>query len=412
MHILHNFIIRLESNKTNSEVKMSSKFYLYKGKGRRAEAGHAWIYTDEIEEYDGEYTNGDIVEVYNFRHDFIGKGFINDISKITIRILTTDINEAIDEEFFKKRLNTAWEYRKKVIDTSSCRFIFGEADFLPGLTIDKYEDYYVIQSLALGIDKYKSIIVKILTEEYGAKGIYERSEASVRKLEGMEPFKGFLTEPFDTTIQITENGVKYMVDLENGQKTGFFLDQKENRKAIHRLCKDADVLDCFTHTGSFALNAGIAGAKSVLGVDVSQFAIDLATANAELNELGETVKFECHNVFDVLPTWAKEGKQFDVVILDPPAFTKSKDTVGGATRGYKEINLRGLKLVKPGGFFATCSCSHFMTPELLHDTIAEAAGDAHRTIRQVEYRTQAADHPILWNSDGSYYLKFYIFQVM
>ena len=391
---------------------MSSKFYLYKGKGRRAEGGHTWVYTDEIEEYDGEYTNGDIVEVYNFRHEFIGKGFINDISKITIRILTRDINEDINEEFFKKSLHTAWEYRKKVIDTSSCRFIFGEADFLPGLTIDKYEDYYVIQSLALGIDKYRDIIVKLLKEEYGAKGIYERSEASVRKLEGMDPFKGFLTQPFDTTIQITENGVKYNVDIENGQKTGFFLDQKENRKAIQRICKDAEVLDCFTHTGSFALNAGIAGAKSVLGLDVSQFAIDVASRNAELNRLSETVKFECHNVFDILPIWAKEGRQFDVVILDPPAFTKSKDTVGGATRGYKEINLRGLKLVKPGGFFATCSCSHFMSPELLKDTIAEAARDARRVIRQVEYRTQAADHPILWNSDESYYLKFYIFQVM
>jgi len=391
---------------------MSSKFYLYKGKGRRAEGGNAWIYTDEIEEYDGEYTNGDIVEIYNFRHEFIGKGFINDLSKITIRILTRDIDEAIDEEFFRKRLHTAWEYRKKVIDTSSCRFIFGEADFLPGLTIDKYENYYVIQSLALGIDKYKAIIVKLLLGEYGAKGVFERSDAKVRKLEGMEPFKGFLTEPFDTMIQITENGVKYNVDIENGQKTGFFLDQKENRKAIHRICKDAEVLDCFTHTGSFALNAGIAGAKSVLGIDVSQFAIDVATENAKLNGLSKTVKFECQNVFDILPLWAREGKQFDVVILDPPAFTKSKDTVSGATRGYKEINLRGLKLVKPGGFLATCSCSHFMSEELLRETIAEAARDAKRIIRQVEYRTQAADHPILWNSDGSSYLKFYVFQVM
>lgn len=391
---------------------MTSKFYLYKGKGRKVENGHPWIYTDEIEEFDGEYENGDIVEVYNFKHDFIGKGYVNDKSKITIRIMTRDIDEEINKEFFRSKLKFAWDYRKKVIDTSSCRFIFGEADFLPGLTIDKYEDYYVIQSLTLGIDKYKDIIVKLLMEEYGAKGIFERSDAKVRELEGMEQTKGFLSEPFDTTVEIHENGVKYLVDLENGQKTGYFLDQKENRAAIHRLCKDADVLDCFTHTGSFALNAGIAGAKSVLGVDSSAHAIECATINAKLNNLEETVKFECHNAFDILPEWSKEGKTFDVVILDPPAFTKSKNTVNSAIRGYKEINLRGLKMVRTGGFFVTCSCSHFMKEDLLRATIADAAKDARKTIRQVEFRTQAADHPILWNSDESYYLKFYIFQVV
>lgn len=391
---------------------MTSKFYLYKGKGRKVENGHPWIYTDEIEEFDGEYENGDIVEVYNFKHDFIGKGYVNDKSKITIRIMTRDIDEEINKEFFRSKLKFAWDYRKKVIDTSSCRFIFGEADFLPGLTIDKYEDYYVIQSLTLGIDKYKDIIVKLLMEEYGAKGIFERSDAKVRELEGMEQTKGFLSEPFDTTVEIHENGVKYLVDLENGQKTGYFLDQKENRAAIHRLCKGADVLDCFTHTGSFALNAGIAGAKSVLGVDSSAHAIECATINAKLNNLEETVKFECHNAFDILPEWSKEGKTFDVVILDPPAFTKSKNTVNSAIRGYKEINLRGLKMVRTGGFFVTCSCSHFMKEDLLRATIADAAKDARKTIRQVEFRTQAADHPILWNSDESYYLKFYIFQVV
>ena len=326
--------------------------------------------------------------------------------------MTRDIDEEVNEEFFRSKLKFAWDYRKKVIDTSSCRFIFGEADFLPGLTIDKYEDYYVIQSLTLGIDKYKDIIVKLLMEEYGAKGIFERSDAKVRELEGMEQTKGFLSKPFDTTVEIHENGVKYYVDLENGQKTGYFLDQKENRAAIHRLCKDADVLDCFTHTGSFALNAGIAGAKSVLGVDSSAHAIECATINAKLNNLEETVKFECHNAFDILPEWSKEGKTFDVVILDPPAFTKSKNTVNSAIRGYKEINLRGLKMVRTGGFFVTCSCSHFMKEDLLRSTIADAAKDARKTIRQVEFRTQAADHPILWNSDESYYLKFYIFQVV
>jgi 23S rRNA (cytosine1962-C5)-methyltransferase len=326
--------------------------------------------------------------------------------------MTRDITEEINEEFFRKRLRAAWDYRKTVIDTSSCRFLFGEADFVPGMIIDKYEDYYVIQSLALGIDKYKDIVVKLLTEEYNAKGVYERSDARVRELEGMQQTKGFLTEPFDTNLEIIENGVKYHVDIENGQKTGFFLDQKENRAAIQRLCKDADVLDCFTHTGSFALNAGIAGAKSVLGVDISDYAVECCRKNAELNGLSDTVKFESHNAFDILREWSREGRQYDVVILDPPAFTKSRSTIDGATRGYKEINLRGIKLVKPGGYFVTCSCSHFMYPDLFRDTIAEAALDAKRTLRQVEFRTQAADHPILWNSDESYYLKFYVFQVV
>jgi len=391
---------------------MACKFYLYKGKGRNSENGHLWIYANEIEKFDGEYENGDIIEVYNFRNEFIGKGFINDVSKIAIRIMTRDIHEEIDEEFFRKRLHAAWQYRKTVIDTSSCRFLFGEADFVPGMIIDKYEDYYVIQSLALGIDKYKDIVVKLLTKEYAAKGVYERSDARVRELEGMEQTKGFLTEPFDTTIEIIENGVKYYVDIENGQKTGFFLDQKENRAAIQRLCKDADVLDCFTHTGSFALNAGIAGAKSVLGVDISEYAVDYSRKNAELNGLSDTVKFECHNAFDVLREWSRDKRQYDVVVLDPPAFTKSRSTIDGATRGYKEINLRGMKLVKPGGYLVTCSCSHFMRPDMFRDTIADAALDAKRTLRQVEFRTQAADHPILWNSDESYYLKFYIFQVV
>lgn len=391
---------------------MACKFYLYKGRGLKAENGHPWIYSNEIEGYDGEYANGDIVEVYNFKNDFIGKAYINDVSKITLRIMTRDINEEINEEFFRKRLLNAWEYRKKVIDTSSCRLLFGEADFLPGLIIDKYEDYYVVQSLALGIDKYKNIIVKILNEDFRAKGIYERSDARVRELEGMEQTKGFLSDTFDTKVQIVENGVKFIVDVENGQKTGFFLDQKENRKAIHKICKDADVLDCFTHTGSFALNAGVAGAKSVLGIDISNLAVADAQKNAELNNLSDIVKFECHNAFDVLHEWAKEGRKYDVVILDPPAFTKTKSTVKSAVRGYKEINLRGIKMVKPGGFLVTCSCSHFMDPELFSETIKDAAKDARRMLRQVEFRTQACDHPILWNSDESYYLKFYIFQVV
>lgn len=391
---------------------MSCKFYLKKGMGRKAENGHPWVYTTEIEGYDGEYTNGDIIEVYNFKDSFIGKGYINDASKIAIRMMTRDKDENIDEEFFRTRMKNAWDYRRKVIDTSCCRFVFGEADFLPGLIIDKYGDYYVIQSLALGIDKYKDIAVKILKDDYNAKGIYERSDVKVRELEGMEQVKGFLTEPFDTRVEIQENGVKYMVDLENGQKTGFFLDQKDNRKAIHKICKDANVLDCFTHTGSFALNAGIAGAKSVLGIDISELAIEEATRNAELNKLSDTVTFQCCNAFDVLHQWVKEGRRYDVVILDPPAFTKSRSTINSAVRGYKEINLRGMKLIKPGGYLITCSCSHFMNPDLFRETIADAAKDARRILRQVEFRTQAPDHPILWNSDESYYLKFYIFQVV
>ena len=391
---------------------MACKFYLHKGKNKRAENGRPWIYTDEINEYEGEYTNGDIVEVYNHKKYFIGKGYINDQSKIAIRILTRDINEDINKEFFQKRFKAAYEYRKTVIDTSSCRFIFGEADLLPGLTVDKYEDYYVIQISTLGMDQFRDLIVDILVNDYNAKGIFERSDIKTREIEGLEQTKGFLTEPFDTNIQIVENGVKYLVDLENGQKTGFFLDQKENRAAIHRLCKGKDVLDCFTHTGSFALNAGIAGAKSVLGIDVSEHAINCARKNAELNNLQDTVKFECHNAFDLLPEWSREGKEFDIVILDPPAFTKSRDTINAAKRGYREINLRGMKMVKKGGYFITCSCSHYMSEELLKTTIREAAQDAHKTLRQVEFRTQSADHPILWNSDESYYLKFFIFQVI
>ncbi|MGN2370300.1 class I SAM-dependent rRNA methyltransferase [Clostridium cagae] len=390
---------------------MASKFYLHKGRSGKAEQGRPWVYTDEINEYDGEYENGDIVEVYNHKGYFIGKGYINDKSKITIRIMSRDINENIDEEFFKSRFKTAFEYRRSIIDHSSCRMIFGEADFLPGLTVDKFEDYYVIQISTLGMDQYKDLIVKALVNEYNAKGVYERSDIATREIEGLEQTRGFLTEPFDTNVEIVENGVKYIVDLANGQKTGFFLDQKENRAAIHRICKDKDVLDCFTHTGSFALNAGIAGAKSVLGIDVSQHAIDCANKNAELNNLQDTVKFECHNAFDVLPAWSREEKKFDVVILDPPAFTKSRNTINAAKRGYKEINLRGLKLVKHGGYFITCSCSHYMNEELLKKTIVEACQDANKLIRQVEFRTQSCDHPILWNSDESYYLKFFIFQV-
>ncbi len=390
---------------------------LKKGEGRALKSGGPWVYDNEIASIMGNFENGDIVIVRDFDGYPLGRGFINTNSKIRIRMMTRNENQEIDREFLKMRVRDAWEYRKKTVDISSCRVIFGEADFLPGMVIDKFSDVLVVQSLALGIDKLKMIIIEELKSAMAEdgitiRGVYERSDAKVRLQEGMERVKGFIGEPFDTKVQIVENGVKYIVDIEDGQKTGFFLDQKYNRLAIQRLCKDAKVLDCFTHTGSFALNAGIAGAKSVTGVDASQLAVDQATENAELNGLEKSVKFICEDVFELLPKLEAEGEKYDVVILDPPAFTKSKNSIKNAVKGYREINLRGMKLVKDGGYLATCSCSHFMSYELFTQTIGQAARNVHKRLRQVEYRTQAADHPILWSADESYYLKFYIFQVI
>ena len=390
---------------------------LKKGEGRALKSGGPWVYDNEIASIMGNFENGDIVIVRDFDGYPLGRGFINTNSKIRIRMMTRNIDQEIDEAFLRKRVQDAWEYRKKTVDISSCRVIFGEADFLPGMVIDKFSDVLVVQSLALGIDKLKMIIIEELKSAMAEdgitiRGVYERSDAKVRLQEGMERVKGFIGEPFDTKVQIVENGVKYIVDIEDGQKTGFFLDQKYNRLAIQRLCKDAKVLDCFTHTGSFALNAGIAGAKSVTGVDASQLAVDQATENAELNGLEKRVKFICEDVFELLPKLEAEGEKYDVVILDPPAFTKSKNSIKNAVKGYREINLRGMKLVKDGGYLATCSCSHFMSYELFTQTIGQAARNVHKRLRQVEYRTQAADHPILWSADESYYLKFYIFQVI
>lgn len=398
---------------------MNAIVTLKKGEGRMLKAGGMWIFDNEIESVMGSFENGDIVEVRDFDGYRMGKGFINTCSKIRVRMLTRNPNQEIDKGFLKMRVQNAWEYRKKVMlpgDTGCCRIIFGEADFLPGLVVDKFSDVLVVESLALGIDRLKLDIIGILKEilaEDGIeiRGVYERSDAKVRLQEGLERYKGFIGEPFETKVEIVENGVHYYVDVENGQKTGFFLDQKYNRLAIQKLCKDARVLDCFTHTGSFALNAGIAGAAEVLGVDASELAVAQATENAALNGLSGTVRFECHDVFDLLPRLEAEGEQFDVVILDPPAFTKSRTATKNAIKGYREINLRGMKLVKDGGYLATCSCSHFMTYELFTKTIHEAARNVHKRLRQVEFRTQAADHPILWSADESYYLKFYIFQV-
>ena len=395
----------------------SATVRIKKGEGRALKAGGLWIYDNEIDVINGEFKNGDMVMVEDYDGYPLGHGFINANSKIIIRMMSRKKDAIIDDAFIEMRVRNAWEYRKNTVDTSSCRILFGEADFLPGLIVDKFSDVLVVESLALGIDQMKSLILDKLTmilKEDGIviRGIYERSDAKVRLQEGMERVKGFLSEPFDPKVEIVENGVRYYVNVEDGQKTGFFLDQKYNRLAIGRLCKDKRVLDCFTHTGSFALNAGIAGAKEVLGVDASELGISQARENAALNDLSDQVTFQCADVFDLLPELEKNGETFDVVILDPPAFTKSRNSVKNAVKGYREINLRGLKLVKDGGYLATCSCSHFMTPDLFTKTIREAAKSAHKRLRQVEFRTQSADHPILWSGDEtSYYLKFYIFQV-
>ena len=390
---------------------------LKKGGGRQLKGGGLWIYDNEIAQVSGPFEKGDIVAVQDFDGYFLGYGYYNPLSTISIRMMSRRKEHPVTEELLETRVRDAWNYRKAVTDTSCCRVIFGEADFLPGIVIDKFSDVLVVESLALGIDRLKGIIldklIKVLQEDgISIRGIYERSDAKVRLQEGMERAKGFIGEAFDTKVLIEENGVKYYVDVQDGQKTGFFLDQKYNRAAAARLCPGKKVLDCFTHTGSFALNAGKAGASSVLGVDASALGIEQARENAQLNGLSETVRFECADVFDLLPSLEQQGELFDVVILDPPAFTKSRNSIKNAVKGYREINLRGMKLVRNGGFLATCSCSHFMDPELFAKTIAEAARNAHKRLRQVEFRTQACDHPILWASDSSYYLKFYIFQVV
>ena len=390
---------------------------LKKGEGRTLKAGGLWVFDNEVAETCGEIRDGEIVSVLDFDGYFMGYGYINPKSKILVRILTRKREEKLDEDFFERRVREAWNYRKEVIDTGSCRLIFGEADFLPGIVIDKFSDVLVVEALTLGIEQFKlsilNAVCRVLQEDgIQIRGIYERSDAKVRLSEGLERVKGYIGKPFDPKVEITENGVRYLVNIEEGQKTGFFLDQKLNRAAIHRLCPGKRVLDCFTHTGSFALNAGIAGAEYVLGVDSSETAILQAGENARLNRLEDKVKFLCEDVFDLLPKLERQGERYDLVILDPPAFTKSRNSVKSAVKGYREINLRAMKLVKPGGFLATCSCSHFMDPGLFAKTIREAARGAGRLLRQVEFRTQSPDHPILWTVDSSYYLKFYIFQVL
>ena len=389
--------------------------YLKRNISRRVENGHPWIFGNEIntgKALDTAAKPGEIVDVFTHDKKFVGRGYVNPQSQIMVRLLTRDKNEAIDEAFFLNRIKKAWEYRQKIGYSENCRLVFGEADEIPQLIIDKFNDYFVIQTLALGIDLWKPAIVKALRALFSPKGIYERNDVPVRELEGMEQKKGFLSDEFDTRIVINENGIQFHVDIADGQKTGFFLDQQYNRGAIQHIVKDADVLGVFCYTGSFEISAAHYGARSVLGLDISTTAIEMCNKNAQLNGVENRCTFECVNAFDVLKGWAKEGKQWDVVMLDPPSFTKSRANMDKAIAGYKEINLRGMKLVKPGGFLVTSSCTSLVQPELFLDIIQMAASDAKRKIRQLVFNSQSADHPIIRGQENTHYLKFLIVQVM
>lgn len=377
----------------------------------RVANGHPWIFNNEVEKIEGDATGGETVEVFTHDSKFVGKGYINPKSQILVRLLTRNKSEEINDSFFYNQLLKCWNYRKKLGYVENCRLVFGEADGLPQLIIDKFNDYFVIQTLALGIDKWKPAIVNALEKIFQPKGIYERNDVPVRELEGLPQQKGFLSAPFDTKIIINENGFKFHVDIENGQKTGYFLDQQDNRRAIRNIVKDADVLGAFTYTGTFEIHAACYGARSVLGLDISANAVQQANNNAALNGVQDRCRFETANAFDVLKQWGKEGKQYDVVMLDPPAFTKSRETIQKAITGYKEINLRGMKLVKPGGFLVSSSCTSLVSPELFLQTIQMAARDARKKIRQVTFQTQAGDHPVIWGMDNTQYLKFLIIQV-
>ncbi len=388
------------------------KVILNKKISQRVSNGHPWIFANEVNKVEGEPAAGDIVEVFTADNKFVGKGYINAKSQILVRLLTRNRNEVIDESFFFLRIQEAWNYRQKIGYTENCRLIFGEADFMPALIIDKFNDYFVIQTLSYGMEVWKDAIVKALHAIFSPKGIYERNDVPVRELEGLKQVKGFLSEPFDTNIIINENGLKFYVDIENGQKTGYFLDQQDNRRTIQHIAKDADVLGAFTYTGTFEIHAAHYGAKSVLGLDISEHAVAQATRNAELNGLGNVCTFQAVNAFDVLKQWGKDGRQYDMVMLDPPAFTKSREQIPKALSGYKEINLRGMKLVKPGGFLVTSSCTNLVQPEMFLQTIQAAAKDAKRVLRQYTFQAQASDHPIIWGIENTNYLKFLIVQVM
>lgn len=387
-----------------------TKVYLKKKIAQRIANGHPWIFGNEVEKIEGDVNAGEIVEVYYADNKFCGRGYINPQSQILVRLLTRK-KEEINEAFFYNRILESWKYRQQIGYVENCRLIFGEADDMPALIIDKFNDYFVIQTLAFGMDVWKPAIVSALQKIFNPKGIYERNDVPVRELEGLEQKKGYLSAPFDTTITINENGLKFLVDVENGQKTGYFLDQQDNRRAIQHIVKGADVLGAFTYTGTFEIHAGFYGAKSVLGLDISANAVEQANKNAALNGLQDVVKFEALNAFDVLKNWVKEGRQYDVVMLDPPAFTKSRETIQKAITGYKEINLRGMKLVKNGGFLVTSSCTNLVQPDLFLHTIELAAKDARKKLKQVVFNAQAADHPIVWGMENTNYLKFLIVQV-
>jgi 23S rRNA (cytosine1962-C5)-methyltransferase len=387
------------------------KVFLRKKISRRVAEGHPWIFSNEIEKVEGSISGGEIVTVFTHDNKFIGSGYINPRSQIMVRLLTRDKSIVINEDFFYKRILQCWEYRQKIGYTENCRLVFGEADSLPQLIIDKFNDYFVIQTLALGIDVWKDAIVYALKRIFNPKGIYERNDVPVREVEGMEQHKGFLSTPFDTNIIINENGLKFNVDIENGQKTGYFLDQQDNRKAIEHIVKGADVVGAFTYTGTFEIHAACYGAKSVLGIDISENAVEQANQNAALNGVANICKFQTANAFDALKEWSKEEKRYDVVMLDPPAFTKSRETIQKAIAGYKEINLRGIKLTKPGGFLVTSSCTSLVNAELFLQTMDMAAKDAKRKLRQVTFRTQSPDHPIIRGIESTEYLKFLIVEV-
>jgi 23S rRNA (cytosine1962-C5)-methyltransferase len=387
------------------------KVHLKRKIANRIAGGHPWIFANEVERIEHNPKPGAIVHVYFHDGKFVGKGYFNPQSQIIVRLLTQDKMVQINDEFFLNKIKECWDYRQKLGYIENCRLVFGEADGLPQLIIDKFNDYFVIQTLALGIDFWKPAIVKALQTVFKPKGIFERNDVPVRELEGLPQQKGFLSEPFETKIIINENGLKFYVDLENGQKTGYFLDQQDNRKAIANIVKDADVLGGFTYTGTFEIHAAHYGAHSVLGLDISENAVIQANKNAELNGLEKIVQFQVANAFDVLKKWSKEDKRYDVVMLDPPAFTKSRANIKKAITGYKEINLRGIKLLKPGGFLVTSSCTNLIPPELFLQIIDMAAKDARRKIRQVVFQTQSADHPIVWNMENTQYLKFLIVQL-
>jgi 23S rRNA (cytosine1962-C5)-methyltransferase len=380
--------------------------------GHRVLNGHPWIFGNEIQEIKGEFLPGDIVEVVTHDGKFLGKGYINPQSQIVVRLLTRKKTDEVNEEFFLNRIRSAWEYRQKIGYVENCRLIFGEADEMPQLIIDKFNDYFVIQTLALGIDKWKPAIVKALETLFSPKGIYERNDVPVRELEGLPQQKGFLSAPFNTDIIILENGLKFHVDIENGQKTGYFLDQQDNRRAIQHIVKGADVLGAFCYTGTFEIHAAHYGASSVLGLDISANAIAQSERNAKLNGLDHVCKFMEVNAFDILKQWTKENRTWDVVMLDPPSFTKTRENIQKAITGYKEINLRGIKLVKPGGFLVTSSCTNLVQPDLFLETIHMAAWDARRKLRQVVFHTQSSDHPIIKGLENTNYLKFLIVQVL